>query len=68
MLESFHMKKHTKPVPKTDKLTSQNAESFAALVASSYEARSKEIRSLRLHDRGEKTIHAPDLRTIVQGV
>lgn len=68
MLESSHMKKHPKPVPKADKLTSQTAESFAALVASSYEARSKEIRSLRLHDRGEKTIHAPDLRTFMQSV
>jgi hypothetical protein len=41
---------------------------YDLVVDNAYDARSREITSLRLYDKGEKEIHAPDLRTIVQRV
>jgi hypothetical protein len=38
------------------------------LIERAFLRRAKEIESLRKHDRGEKTIHAPDIRTLVRGV
>lgn len=38
------------------------------LIERAFLRRAKEIESLRQHDRGEKTIHAPDIRTLVRGV
>lgn len=38
------------------------------LIERAFIRRAKEIESLRQHDRGEKTIHAPDIRTLVRGV
>jgi hypothetical protein len=38
------------------------------LIERAFLRRAKEIESLRKHDRGEKTIHAPDIRTLARGV
>ena len=52
--------------------TRETSKLFAAvdrpLIERAFLRRAKEIESLRKHDRGEKTIHAPDIRTIVRGV
>ncbi len=40
----------------------------SALIADVYRQREKEIDSLRQYDRGEKIIHAPNLRSIVRGL
>ncbi len=38
------------------------------LIERAFLRRAKEIESLRKYDRGEKTIHAPDIRALVRGV
>lgn len=38
------------------------------LIERAFLRRSKEIESLRKHDRGETTMHAPDIRTLVRDV
>ena len=38
------------------------------VIRDTYKNIEKELNSLRAHDRGEKTIHAPDLRTAVRGI
>jgi hypothetical protein len=38
------------------------------LIERAYQRRIKDIESLRQYDRGEKEIHAPDIRNIVPGI
>lgn len=38
------------------------------LIKRAFLRRAKEIESLRKHDRGEKAIHASDIRTLVRGL
>ena len=40
----------------------------SALIADVYRQREQEIESLRQYDRGEKVIHAPNLRDIVRSL
>lgn len=39
-----------------------------AAITAAYKRRIKDIESLRQYDRGEKEIHAPNIRDIVQDV
>jgi hypothetical protein len=41
------------------------SDSVEPQIKESLKRREKEIESLKLYDRGEKTIHAPDIKNIV---